>query len=304
MNLIEEIKHNYSNGDNLTKLLLINCIAFAALWIVEIVGNLFFDSLYGTVLTNISAPSSALMLLEKPWTIFTFIFFDTSFLSFIFNLLILFWMGNIFIDITDEKRLVAIYILGGLAGLIAAVCWTSVSNYSAAILGPSAAIFAVMVAAATYAPNYRIYLLFFGEVPLKICVIIIAALECIPLISVFLGDASPAIATTTINNVGGMAFGFLWAKLFKNGSGTDISLWLLRLMARIQSERKPKPTFTTTSRCQNKEESYVSYEEVDDDEDAEATQEEIDRILDKISKSGYDSLSKREKETLFKQGKK
>ena len=99
-----------------------------------------------------------------------------------------------------------------------------------------------------------------------------------------------------------MAFGFLWAKLFKNGSGTDISLWFLRIMTRIQTERKSKPTFTATNRSRYKEETYVSYEEVNDDD--EATQEEIDKILDKISKSGYDSLSKKEKETLFKQGQK
>ena len=98
-----------------------------------------------------------------------------------------------------------------------------------------------------------------------------------------------------------MAFGFLWAKLFKQGSGFDISLWFLRIMTRIQKERNPKPTFTATKRCQYNEESYVSYEEVKDDD---AAQEEIDRILDKISKSGYDSLSQKEKETLFKQGKK
>ena len=301
MNLIEEIKHNYKKGDNLTKLLLINCIAFLALWIVEIIGQLFFDSLYSTVLDNISAPTSIFAMLKKPWTIGTFLFFDTSFISLLFNLLILFWMGNIFIDITDEKRLVATYILGGLTGLALATCWTSLSNFPATILGPSAAIMAVMVAAATYAPNYRIYLLFFGEVPLKICTLIIIVLECLPLISVFAGNASPAIATTTISEIGGMAFGFLWAKLFKQGSGFDISLWFLRIMTRIQKERNPKPTFTATKRCQYNEESYVSYEEVKDDD---AAQEEIDRILDKISKSGYDSLSQKENETLFKQGKK
>ena len=302
MNLIEEIKHNYSQGDNLTKLLLINSLAFIVLWIVEIIGDLFFDSLYSSVLNNISAPSSILLLLKKPWTILTFLFFDTSFISLMFNLLILFWMGRIFIDITDEKRLVAIYLLGGLSGLLFAICWTSISHFGAALLGPSAAIFAVMVAAATYAPNYRIYLLFFGEVSLKICVIIIAVLECLPLISVFTGKASPDVTTTTIYQLGGMAFGFLWAKLFKNGSGTDISLWFLRIMTRIQTERKSKPTFTATNRSRYKEETYVSYEEVNDDD--EATQEEIDKILDKISKSGYDSLSKKEKETLFKQGQK
>ncbi len=298
MTLVNDIKRLFKQGDIITKLLIINTIAFILLWIVEIIGSISHTNVYSSVLQNIAVPTNIQALVRKFWTIATFLFFDTSFFSYFCNMIILTWTGRIFLNFMNEKKLLATYILGGLSGLLLSVlCSTfSVDSSNAmVILGPSAAVLAILTAVATYAPNYKIYLLFFGEVSLKIFAIIFAALECIPLLSALAQGPNPHILFITMYQVGGLLYGFMWAYLLRKN--IDISLWFLKIINKIENSSKEKkgPVLHTN---RHRDEEYVSYEEVRYDE------ENIDKILEKISKSGYDSLTKEEKETLFKQSKK
>lgn len=289
MTFFSDLQYRFKQGDILIKLLIINGFCFSLLWIIEIIGNIFSPAIYQAVLANISAPTFIGHFIQKPWTVFTFLLFDTSFWSLFCNMLILLWTGRIFIDIMDEKKLLATYILGGLTGLVLTLC-VSTPTTSVTLLSPTAAVLAVMTAIATYSPNYKVFLLFFGEVSLKVIAIIFIAIECIPLLSLANGMNTGLILAA--NRLGGILYGFLWVILLKKG--TDISHWFLVLLTNIENATKKKTKMRVK---RHKDESYVSYEEVKYDEN------EIDKILAKISKSGYDSLTKKEKETLFKQKK-
>ncbi|MCQ2609069.1 MAG: rhomboid family intramembrane serine protease [Bacteroidales bacterium] len=294
MTFTNDIQRLFKQGDIITKLLIINTIAFILLWMVEIVGSISHTNVYYTVLQNIAAPTLAKSFLRKIWTIATFSFFDTAFLSYFCNMIFLNWAGRIFLNFLNEKKFLATYILGIFSGLALSIIGSSLSITQGILLGPAAAVLAVIVAAATYAPNYRIYLLFFGEVPLKVFAIIIAVFECLPLISIF-GQYNPQTLASTFYKLGGVLYGFSWAYLLRKN--IDISMWLLKFITNVENtriEKKGPKMYKHTHR----DEEYVSYEEVSYDE------EEIDTILGKISKSGYDSLTKEEKEKLFKQNKK
>lgn len=288
----------FKQSDWLTKLIFINVGAFVLLWLVEIISAVTSTQLYGFTLENISVPTNWHVLIRKPWTILSYMFFETSFINLFCNLLILSCFGRIFIELMNDKRLLATYVLGGVAGvLFAIIISVPLSTLGMIVLGPTTAILAVMVAIATYFPNYKVYLAFFGEVSLKVLAIIIAIIELIPLFSLTRQGVPLTFLAPIFCKIGGMLYGFFWATLLKNG--TDISAWFIQLIGRTPAKKTPQFTVNKGSR-RKRDESYVDFEEVTED----VSQEEIDRILEKISQTGYDSLTKEEKETLFKQSKK
>ena len=293
MNIQNDILREFKSGDSLTKLLLINGAAFLLLWIIEIIASVSSTGIYSFTLHNIAAPTAVMALLKKPWTIITYMFFDTSFINLMCNMLLLFWFGRILVDITNERKLTAIYVLGGFSGVVLPILVGSSAN--GFLLSPIASILAVIAATATYAPNYRVFLLLFGEVSLKILAIIIVAIELLPMIHLA-SQSSPQLLALSLCKLGGVAFGVCWALCYKKG--TDIAHWFETFLTQLTNRNKTKNTFTYT-RNNKRDEEYVSYEEV-----TKTNQEDIDRILKKIAESGYNSLTKEEKETLFKQNNK
>ena len=293
MNIQNDILREFKSGDSLTKLLLINGAAFLLLWIIEIIASISSTGIYSFTLHNIAAPTAVMALLKKPWTIITYMFFDTSFINLMCNMLLLFWFGRILVDITNERKLTAIYVLGGFSGVVLPILVGSSAN--GFLLSPIASILAVITATATYAPNYRVFLLLFGEVSLKILAIIIVAIELLPMIHLA-SQSSPQLLALSLCKLGGVAFGVCWALCYKKG--TDIAYWFETFLTQLTNRNKTKNTFTYT-RNNKRDEEYVSYEEV-----TKTNQEDIDRILKKIAESGYNSLTKEEKETLFKQNNK
>ena len=288
----------FKQSDWLTKLIFINVGAFVLLWLVEIISAVTSTQLYGFTLENISVSTNWHVLIRKPWTILSYMFFETSFINLFCNLLILSCFGRIFIELMNDKRLLATYVLGGVSGvLFAIIISVPLSTLGMIVLGPTTAILAVMVAIATYFPNYKVYLAFFGEVSLKVLAIIIAIIELMPILSLTRQGVPLTFLAPIFCKIGGMLYGFFWAMLLKNG--TDISAWFIQLIDRTPPKKTPQFTINKGSRRQ-RDESYVDFEEVTED----VSQEEIDRILEKISQTGYDSLTKEEKESLFKQSKK
>ena len=293
MNIQNDILREFKSGDSLTKLLLINGAAFLLLWIIEIIASISSTGIYSFTLHNIAVPTAVMALLKKPWTIITYMFFETSFINLMCNMLLLFWFGRILVDITNERKLTAIYVLGGFSGVLLPILVGSPAN--GFLLSPIASILAVIAATATYAPNYRVFLLLFGEVSLKILAIIIVAIELLPMIHLA-SQSSPQLLALSLCKLGGVAFGVCWALCYKKG--TDIAHWFETFLTQLTNRNKTKNTFTYT-RNNKRDEEYVSYEEV-----TKTNQEDIDRILKKIAESGYNSLTKEEKETLFKQNNK
>jgi membrane associated rhomboid family serine protease len=223
--------------------------------------------------------------LMHPWGIITYQFIHGGILHLLFNMLWLYWMGGIFREFLGSRKLLSVYLLGGMAGGVLFMlayqfipAFNSVSEYGM-VIGASGSVLAITVAAATLVPDYTIGLLFFGQVKIKYLAVAAVILD-------LLSMAGPN-AGGHIAHLGGALFGFIYIRQLRQGRNTGA--WLDRLTAFIeQLFQKKKPAMRVVHRQKNTD---------------QPDQETIDRILDKIGRSGYDSLTSREKEILLKASK-
>jgi membrane associated rhomboid family serine protease len=272
----KELMDTYKNGGILIKLIFINSIIF-------ILGGLI-GLFYGNVEYWLSMPSDWQELIYKPWTIITYNFYHKGLLHFFLNILNLYWFGKIFLIYFNDKKLLSLYLLGGIVGgaLYFIVYNAFPSKFPISILmGASASIMAIIIAAAVYAPNFKVYMVFLGEVKL----IYIGLFSFI--LSLILINSENAGGN--IAHVGGAIFGYLWVKQYQRG--VEITGWFARILdffGSLFKRRKMKVVHKQPPR-----------DELEYNHQKNVNQKEIDRILDKISKAGYDSLTKSEKETLF-----
>jgi hypothetical protein len=206
------------------------------------------------------------------------------------NLITLFWFGNILSEFTNSKKIIPLYLLGGIAGAVfTMVCIhfiPSLQFLSAShLVGASAGVTAIIVAAATLVPNYSLNLMFIGPVKLLYVALFVIFIDVLSL-------ASYSNIGGNMAHIGGAAMGYIFVVQYKRGR--DLSKGINSFFNLF------KKLFSSTPKSKMK----VAYKKPLSDEDynyqRKATQAEIDAILDKISKSGYASLSNREKEILFK----
>lgn len=286
MALGDNIRSHIRLSDTLQRLLIINIGFFLLIRIVNAVSGLFLIPLFSfmDVSNYVAIPASLDLLIQKPWTVITYMFFHWDILHIFFNMLWLYWMGKIFQEYLGRKKLVETYLLGGLTGAVFFVIAFNLfplfqSSVPAAFaLGASASVLAITVATATLLPDYPIQLLLFGTVRLKWLALVIILLD---LISVSGTNAGGHIA-----HLGGALYGFVYIKQLQKGN--DLSGWLSRLFERFS--RKPRMRVATEKQKKRDDEYNIN---------KKAKQERMDDILDKISKSGYGSLTQAEKDFLF-----
>ena len=279
--IVQEIVDTYKKGGTLTKLIFINTAVFVICGIV----SLFFSN----IMLWLSMPSDLPDLILKPWTLITYNFYHKELFHFIFNVLNLYWFGRIFLVYFNNKKLLAVYLVGGIIGGLAYFAAYNIFPsvfHPAILMGASASIMAIIIATAVYAPDFRIYMLFLGEVKLK-----------------WIGLASFIISVILINSVnpggniahvGGAIFGYLWVIQYKRGR--EVTSGFSRFLSSFGSLFKRRKMTVTYKRPPTDELEYNRKKNTE--------QQEIDRILDKISKGGYDNLTKSEKDTLFDLSKK
>ena len=293
MSIIDEIKESFRKGSTLTRLIYINLAVFILVNLVEAV--FFLSNIQGRFpifMSYLAVPADTSLLIQRPWTLITYMFVHKGFIHILFNILWLFWFGKVFLEYFDGKKLVGVYLLGGLAGAILYILSFNLfpvfsQDISRSIaMGASASVTAVIVATAAYVPNYTWNLMFLGRI--KIVYIAIAVILLSSLIE-FSENADGKIA-----HIGGALFGYLYTIRYKQGK--DMTRGLNRFLEKLFAMLKPKPKIRVTHR---KAETDIDYNKRKSDE-----QKDVDRILDKIAKSGYSSLSAREKEILFRQSEK
>ncbi|MFY0673817.1 MAG: rhomboid family intramembrane serine protease [Bacteroidia bacterium] len=236
-------------------------------------------------------PGDFLTLLTRPWTLVTHFFLHSfSIRHILWNMLFLWWFGRIFHSLMGNQRSIQLYVLSGLVGglsfMIAANILPTMSPENR-LVGASGAVTGFILAATTLNPLYSIRLLFFGDVKIWM----IAAFFVV-------GDLI-FIAENTggrIAHLAGGLTGYLFVTQLKNGN--DFGAWISRFNQAVLAFFKPKEKskFKVHSNPSGKASSGKSQSSFSN----AVSQEEIDAILDKISKSGYDSLSKRERDILFK----
>jgi len=290
MNIIEEIKESFKQGNTLHKLIYLNLGLFLIVQIVRIILLLSnIPESYDTFLRYLAIPANPEVLIKRPWTIFTYMFLHEGFLHILFNLLWLYWFGIVFIEELGLKKLLSTYLLGGIIGGLFFVLFYNLfpvfesAKQNAIALGASASVMAVVVAVATYRPERRMHMVFIG--PVKIGYIALAMFILTSLVDFSVNTGGK------IAHIGGALTGFLFAYYYRQGK--DISRGFDRMMDHIATWFKPKHSrmkVTHRRAADDFEYNKQKHEE----------QKELDEILDKISKGGYDSLTSREKELLFK----
>ncbi len=291
MSILDEIKKSFRSGSTLTKLIYINLAVFLA---VKLIGVVFFllsiDPTF-SIVNWFAVPADINNLVFKPWTILTYMFLHQDFLHILFNMLWLYWFGQIFLRYFDEKKLLSVYLVGGLAGaalyILAFNVFPVFSNIlpMSYALGASASVIAIVIAISVYAPNFKVNLLFFGPVALKYIAIVTIILD---ILSIASSNAGGHIA-----HLGGALLGYLYIVQMKKGR--NITKGFDRFMDKVFSLFKRREKFKVTYKRPMTDYDY--------NKSKAAEQKNIDAILDKIAKSGYDSLTKTEKEILFKNSK-
>jgi membrane associated rhomboid family serine protease len=290
MGIWDDIRKTFRFGSNLTKLIYINVAVFIIITITAIIGFLLSNpAIADHTLNLLSVPSSLTSLLHRPWTIVTYMFVHKDVWHILFNMLWLYWFGRIFLEYLDQRKLVAVYILGGLAGGILYIlsfnvfpAFKDAVSQSVAI-GASASVMAIVIAIAAYVPDYTVNLLLFGRIKIKYMALAIFLLTSIMDFSTNAGGK--------LAHIGGAFFGYLYTMNIRQGR--DISRSLNKLLDFFATIFKPRKKLKVTHK---KPATDYEYNKIKSDH-----QSKINSILDKISKGGYDSLTKEEKETLFKE---
>ena len=290
MGIWDDIKLTFRNGSNLTRLIYINIGVFVLITIIAGIGFLLNDQEVAVKALNIfSVPASLSALLARPWTLITYMFTHKDIWHILFNMLWLYSFGRIFLEYLDQRKLVAVYLLGGLSGAIVYIISFNVFPAFSGIvadsiaIGASASVMAVVIAIAAYVPDYTVQLFIFGRIKIKYLALAIFVLTSIMDFSVNSGGK--------LAHIGGALFGYLYILNLRRGH--DIGKGFNSIIDFFATLFKPRKKLKVTHKKVANEYEYnkIKVEH----------QKKINQILDKISKGGYDSLTKEEKETLFKE---
>ncbi|WP_281633800.1 rhomboid family intramembrane serine protease [Flavobacterium luteolum] len=287
MNILDDLKLQYRLGGIAMRVMYWNIACF-------IVSLIFFYqfSVGQFAFPNwLALSSDPQVFMFKPWTFLTYAFFHDGFFHLLFNMMVLNFASTLFLTYFTQKQYLGLYLLSALfAGVVFALSFYF-SNISGSIVGASAAIMAILVAATTYSPLMNVRLFLFGNVKLWHITAVIIILD---LMQFRLGNMGGHIS-----HLAGAFFGFAYIKLLQNG--TDLSIIVSKTLDFFVNLFKKSPTtpFTKVHKNYRKPTEKTTSRIVTKDK----TQQQIDEILDKISQSGYDCLTKEEKEFLFKAGK-
>jgi len=287
MGIIDDLKAQYRTGGIEMQLIFWNI----GLAIIYFLIEAFSSEAIGYVNYWLLLSSSPSELLFKPWTLLTYAFFHGGVMHLIFNLIMLNFAARLFLTFFTAKQFLGLYILGAIfSGFIFVLTYFLFQNVGV-LIGASGAIMAVLIASATYAPLYQIRLMFIGNVKLWHIAAVFLILDLIQMPASNMGGH--------IAHLGGAFFGFLFIKLLQKG--TDLSLFVTKIISFFVNIFKPKKgtPFKKVHRNPTQPQPKTASRIVVKDK----TQQQIDEILDKISQSGYDSLTKDEKEFLFRAGK-
>jgi membrane associated rhomboid family serine protease len=294
----DEIKWQYQTGGILIKLIFINIglyVVGLTFWLIgwAAASKVNYPELF--IREWLYVPSNLKEFAFKAYTLFTYQFLHAGFWHILFNMLVLFWFGRIFTNFVSEKKLLPLYLMGGVAGaLLYLVLYNLLPVFdgqTGRLVGASASIMAILGAATALAPDYEVRLYFLFTVKLKFiaALLIVANIFTMPN-----GNAGGNMA-----HLGGVAFGFFYIYMLRKG--TDLAAPVNRFFDTVTGwfEKKPIPATKFKKVYRNTEPA----KSVSVKDGNTIDQAKVDAILDKIAQNGYDSLTKAEKDYLFKASK-
>lgn len=287
----EELKQQFRNGQMFTRLILVNVGIYLITAISIVFFHQFSTSVSNEFLLRYTAVTSNLgELLFKPWTLISYQFIHQQFSHILYNMLMLYFGGRLFTEYLSDKNLLRVYLGSGIAGALVYIAaynllpvYAVEKNYSLAI-GSSASALGIFIAIATYIPNFMVSIFMLFEVRLKYVAVFLVLLD---LINLDKGNAGGHFT-----HLGGALFGYLYAINLRKGRDWfgGMSQFYENLKKRFASR---KPSLKKVYQAASKDPAATAFQR------ERMKQEVVDRILDKISRSGYNSLTKEEKEILF-----
>ena len=293
--MFENLYKKYRGSDVVGKFIFVNVALYVLLLFIGVFSVLFnAGSLSADVLSFVELPASLGELALRPWTVFTYMFIHAGLWHILWNMFALYFFGKIFLNFYSVRHFVGIYILGGLFGALFFVLAYNLFPYFgpylpfSRLVGASAAVLAVVVAAAVRSPQYRINLMFVGSVKLSTFALVVVAMSFLML--------SGENAGGNFAHLGGAFAGWLVADMLNKGRDLTQVVngpidWVSSLIVRLRTQRKKKTKFTYTRGGRSADYEYNARKKADE--------AEVDRILEKVKKGGYASLSEEEKKRLF-----
>ena len=282
-NIFQDLKNTYQGGGLIQRLIFWIIGVFVIMMLLKVVSL----SAYDFLLNWLSLSSNHLSVLYKPWTLVTYSFLHAGVIHLLLNVIMLYFVGQLFTTFFSQRQFLACYLSGAILGGIFYLVGSIFLNVGPILVGASAGVLATLVAIVTYSPYMQVRVLLFGQVKIWYIAAFIIILDIIQLSGSNIGGH--------LAHLGGAFMGFLYIKLYLYQK--DFSVYLNKINGVFA--KKQKPTFSKVYR-NNKKTSASTFST----KSASDTQKQIDAILDKISKSGYDSLTKQEKDFLFTAGKK
>lgn len=294
--MFDEFKNVFQRPNNAhIQLIVINVVVFLSMAVINVFSAIGGAEWLSTLVNNqFTIPPLFHDFIQRPWTIITYAFAHslTDIFHILFNMLIFYWFGRLFVEYLGSDKLIALYLLGGISGGVAYLLVFNTIPYFMAhagfvgMVGASAAVYAVVVGVAVLLPNYTFFLLFLGPVKIKYIAAFYIVLS-------FLGSVG-SNAGGNIAHLGGALIGFIYIKQLQ--AGVNWGSWITMTLDWFRDLFRPRQHVK------------VSYRKAEPKKKkggaTKASQEEIDAILDKISERGYESLSSEEKEKLFNASKK
>ncbi len=289
MSTIQDLKYKFNNLDVFGKIIAINVVVF-------VIGLVFNSLLRINLFGYFELPSGIMDYLFQPWSLITYGFLHNGLFHLAFNMLFLYYLSRITTNLFRSKMVLNVYFLGIICGGLAYLAYTNLMPTSlfsgkGVLVGASAGVSALLLFVATYMPNTEIRLFNAFNVKWKHIAMVIVGLD---LFRMLLGLNQGGY----VAHFGGYALGYIYANKLLNGS--DIGTGFERTMDSFMSWFKPKSNLKTVHKTAKKS---ATASKTKTESDALNKQKKIDSILDKISKSGYESLTADEKAFLFKVGK-
>lgn len=294
----DKIKRFFQQSNICVQIICINGVVYLLYSFIHIVCLLFKSDVgLDSAIPYLELPSNLNTFLHQPWSIISYMFLHIDFLHILFNMLWLYWFGQLFLNVYSSRHFLGLYILGGIGGGLFYMLAYNIFPYfddvvsHSYLLGASASVLAIVVATAVREPNYRVNLFLLGAVRLKYI-----ALFSVVISFLFIGSNN---AGGNIAHLGGAFIGWLFAFLLTKGH--DITAWInaiFNFLATITSKthrpKKPKMKAHVNERARD----------YDYNAQKKAQENEINRILEKIKRSGYQNLTEEEKKKLFDAGRK
>lgn len=297
MGYIDKILRWFKTSDMLVKCIGVNVAVFVLLRVCVVVTSVCGGDVYA-VLRAVELPSEPSLLLSRWWTVLTYMFAHYDVLHILFNMLWLYWLGRIFLEYFTPKQFAGLYVLGGVSGAALYVAAYNLlpafAGSNSYLIGASASILAIVVGVSGYAPDYKVNLLLWGEVSLKWIAIVTIGID-------FLSIDVSSVAMNAgghLAHIGGAAAGLWFALAMRRGH--DVTAWLNMIIDGVSVVARGRKKGIKV-RKGGKAYTYGGNVEtpVDGNGDGYPTEAEIDRILDKLRRSGYGGLTEEEKGTLF-----